>query len=409
MSAAGFEPGSFRSQADSLTSRPSSQDVSDCAALEQISSTVEMLRTLRRCLSSPKHLLTFSNKSSDRLAELVSRREALEQRCALYKTDGAPVVKDSFFVFDFIHRLSYCKVYKSGSSTMLTFLLHINGFDATNLDAPSVHLTARQLFPHPFYENITSFSRNFIRVFTIRHPFRRIVSSYCNKFVMNRSFKKFIRSALTYRGRPTLEVVKEILPQYRFQGYPEDDHKNTGPSEKQFIIFSTPGKEKFLKKASQENQKISTPSEDSPTFREFVLCLAGLILRCKGDLLCEMYINEHFVPQTILCSSCEILPDLILKVETLDEDLRYLAHLLKVPQQTAAGITPSNTTIASFSTVKISPYSSGPIPATIRVNAANSSCLTYSQYMGHLTGQEIDLLYTSYYNDFQLLGYEPFD
>lgn len=42
-------------------------------------------------------------------------------------------------------------------------------------------------------------------------------------------------------------------------------------------------------------------------------------------------------------------------------------------------------------------------------NKSGPKCVTYEEYMSQLSQRDIDLLYTCYYWDFKLFGYEPFD
>lgn len=46
---------------------------------------------------------------------------------------------------------------------------------------------------------------------------------------------------------------------------------------------------------------------------------------------------------------------------------------------------------------------------SVVINASGSECQSFQEYMAQLTPLELDLLYTIYYEDFALFGYEAYD
>ncbi|XP_074100945.1 carbohydrate sulfotransferase 11-like isoform X2 [Cotesia typhae] len=60
-----------------------------------------------------------------------------------------------------------------------------------------------------------------------------------------------------------------------------------------------------------------------PTFKEFI----NYIL-CQSEIGTKM--NEHWIPVNNLCTPCQVNFDLILKVETLNEDQNYLINQAKI-------------------------------------------------------------------------------
>ena len=92
----------------------------------------------------------------------------------------------------------------------------------------------------------------------------------------------------------------------------------------------------------------------------------------------------------------------ILQVETLTEDIKFIEDLLKLPPVWDV----QQQIIANGEMNKILPTSEDGENLVYRANAFDKE-FTYPEYMSQLTRLEIDMLYTVFYNDFNVFGYQP--
>ncbi|XP_018018165.1 uncharacterized protein LOC108674710 [Hyalella azteca] len=279
------------------------------------------------------------------LREVARRRRHVQQFCKHGVSTRNSTLASDYNLFDAAHCVSYCKILKSGSSTMLTFMLRINGLDDKVDNNAELHGRAQAAFPAPPGQMSARAARGFLTVTIVRHPFRRLVSCYCDKVIINGLNTNFKDAIQHLRGRKTLDILRETLPNYYFESMDFEYNgksKNKSLSQDRYspekilkdnnyrLIWSTPGKEKFMK--SKGRVKAIHPLPDILTFPEFVVLVAVGILPCIGNPECLAKLDRHVLPQSNSCDFCSGKLDFIMKLESLDEDLLLLNNLLSRPK-----------------------------------------------------------------------------
>ncbi|KAF2348128.1 Sulfotransferase, partial [Trinorchestia longiramus] len=277
----------------------------------------------------------------------------------------------------------------TASSTMLTFLLEINGKRTSFRNNDELHHTAWENFKQNGFEKVR-LTHEFFSFTQVRHPFTRLVSCYCGKVLEKRfafvlMFNKFRRR----RHQRTPDVVRQELPRYRFSrsaSQPLSDEDGSG-----FLKIIPPaGKEEFMAQKGNEQQ---LPVERMPSFREFALNAAVEILACGTNRTCRTQVHASYGRQVDHCDPCEWHFDFIMKIETMKYDFLMLRRLVGETRSPQYDLPNTPTPRVSEETV---------------VNGHISECKTTSEYLHQLTSEEIDLIYTAYHEDFLLFGYEPF-
>ncbi|XP_050720141.1 carbohydrate sulfotransferase 11-like [Eriocheir sinensis] len=169
-------------------------------------------------------------------------------------------------------RLIWCKVPKVASTALVHGLMRVLGrSDLIESQARGhLHMSIRNMMPHPSpHEDLSAFTA----FMAVRHPFQRILSAYRDK-LMNRwekfQFNKFQN-----------EYAKAIIREYRRH-----------PQSKQY--------------------------EDVPTFGEFVDYLIATPV---------WKYNEHWLPYYLTCTPCHYRYDIIMHLDSLSQDGKYLAHV----------------------------------------------------------------------------------
>ncbi|KAA0183331.1 hypothetical protein HAZT_HAZT004412 [Hyalella azteca] len=107
------------------------------------------------------------------LREVARRRRHVQQFCKHGVSTRNSTLASDYNLFDAAHCVSYCKILKSGSSTMLTFMLRINGLDDKVDNNAELHGRAQAAFPAPPGQMSARAARGFLTVTIVRHPFRR--------------------------------------------------------------------------------------------------------------------------------------------------------------------------------------------------------------------------------------------
>lgn len=145
---------------------------------------------------------------------------------------------------------------------------------------------ARAKYPRPSTEELlySSASPNSILFLIARHPFERLVSGYCNKFLgPDNGYNDFNNKA---------KVIRHILVKYRKQSF---DRRPTS--------------------------KVGT--KNLPTFTEFVRYL--LDETRAGNRL-----DEHWAPVYSFCNPCQVNVTHIIKFETFDRDTKRILEKAKL-------------------------------------------------------------------------------
>ncbi|XP_011315535.1 carbohydrate sulfotransferase 11 [Fopius arisanus] len=297
------------------------------------------------------------NKNSIREAETRNRRRVrkLEEACRNYnlgfyrlETERdiikyPPAPQYSVFYIDTIHRISYCPIYKAGSTTWLhnlCLLMNISESELTK-SKDQISTIARRLIPEMDYPEAEEALRATTKFLVVRHPFERLLSAYRDK----------LENSVARREHGTLHFYRKygskIVEKYR------DDS------------FIPPGEEQVI-----HREGVPRPAGIEPTWREFVEYLIDTDLASYGD--------DHWMPYYLYCTPCTINYTIIAKVETLNEDQIFAIEKMGL----------SN---------KIKPawkHKSG------RSDAA-------SVYFSQLTPDHITQLYEKFKLDFEMFDYTP--
>ena len=183
-------------------------------------------------------------------------------------------------MWDLQHKLIYCPVYKVASGTWTTNFLRLSKF---NDDLPkwqrfsklhgASESTSRKLFPPPTGKTKQKkLLKTMTKFLVVRHPFDRIVSAYTGKIANPMAKPRYYR-----------KLQKEIIKKYR-----SDLSENTSP----------------------------------PTFAEYVRYLLDLTddLTNPKDWRVVDCVQAYYS----VCAPCDVKYDVIIKLETHDEDTEFL-------------------------------------------------------------------------------------
>jgi len=182
-------------------------------------------------------------------------------------------------MWDFDNKLVYCPIYKVASGTWTTNFLRLSKF---NQDLPkwqrfsklhgASESVSRGLFPPPEkrseQKKVLKESTKFL---VVRHPFDRIISAYTGKIANPMAKPRFYR-----------DLQKEIVADYR------------------------------------EDQSDKSP----PTFAEYIRYLLDLTddIETPKDWKVVDCVQAYYS----VCAPCDVKYDVIIKLETHDEDTEYL-------------------------------------------------------------------------------------
>ncbi|XP_063982776.1 carbohydrate sulfotransferase 11-like isoform X1 [Diachasmimorpha longicaudata] len=294
-----------------------------------------------------------------------------------------PAPQYSVFYIDTIHKISYCPIYKAGSTTWLHNLCLLMNISETELrktkdqistiarrlipemDYPEAEEVVEntmpnkypffafttfrpqsQLFPHInffifFLFFILQAMRDTTKFLVVRHPFERLLSAYRDK----------LENSMAGREHGTLHFYRKygatIVQKYR-------DDSFIPPREDQVI----------------HREGVSRPTGIEPTWREFVEYLIDTDLGSYGD--------DHWMPYYLYCTPCSVNYTIIAKVETLNDDQTFAIQRMGLAS-------------------KIKPmwrHSGGQSDAS-------------SVYFSQLTPDHITQLYEKFKLDFEMFDYTP--
>jgi chondroitin 4-sulfotransferase 11 len=176
------------------------------------------------------------------------------------------------------HKLAWCPTYKAGSSTWMTIFAAIGGVltpeNRLNLRKGLIQMNylARKAYPEAKDLDATVKAvSEMTRFIIVRHPFERILSAYRDK-LEHREDREF------YYRRFGSEIVK-----------------------------------------SQREVNSTFANRAEPTFVEFLKYLVNMKI-----------FDEHWRPFTVECAPCEMNYQIILKMESLEEEQLFLATKLNL-------------------------------------------------------------------------------
>ncbi|XP_042218953.1 carbohydrate sulfotransferase 11-like isoform X2 [Homarus americanus] len=221
---------------------------------------------------------------SDQLTQrLDHRRHHLQKMCKKYGLDvSTPVnhIWSAGFVVSREHSLVWCPVYKAASSTWLWNFNLLAGYTQADL-LDNIHRPlpmAREKYPSPSLAELKSVlagSPPPLSFMIARHPLLRLVSAYRNKLLVDR--KNYRQTVRTMKSR----------------------HPELGATGPWGWLESLP------------------LHIGIPTFRQFVQYLLERYAK-------HLPLNEHWIPATSYCTPCLINYTVLAKVETLEEDAKYI-------------------------------------------------------------------------------------
>ncbi|XP_076227633.1 carbohydrate sulfotransferase 11 [Nomia melanderi] len=212
-------------------------------------------------------------------------------RPASFKHPPAP--QYSVFYITRSHNLSYCPIYKAGSTTWIYNLCLLMDVPEEQLNngREQISVVARRAIPELEYPEADEALKVTRKLLVVRHPFERLLSAYRDK----------LENSVAGREHGTLHFYRKyggkIVQKYREKNFvrPREDQvvrQNGGPP----------------------------PAGIEPTFKEFVQYLIDTDLASYGD--------DHWMPYYLFCTPCFVDYDIIAKVETLWRDQIYAIHKL---------------------------------------------------------------------------------
>ncbi|XP_046485014.1 carbohydrate sulfotransferase 11 isoform X2 [Neodiprion pinetum] len=211
--------------------------------------------------------------------ELQIRRTGVKSVCQILGNETSPIrAVVSNMIVDTKHGLSWCPIYKAGSST---WMVHFAVLGRTLSDLTveliernvlQVNTLARQAFPNADLKSTLEL-RHTKKFIVVRHPFERLLSAYRDKLENMESRKYYYN-----------KYGRHITQKYR-------------------------------QKPAASNTK------REPTFTEFLRFITK-----------EKYFDEHWAPYNQFCRPCALNYDYILKFETFKRDEDFLIQELELNQ-----------------------------------------------------------------------------
>ncbi|XP_011500396.1 PREDICTED: carbohydrate sulfotransferase 11-like [Ceratosolen solmsi marchali] len=203
-----------------------------------------------------------------------------------------PTPHYNILYIDSKHNISYCPIYKSGSTSWIYNLCLLNGITEEELlsGKEQISVIARRVMPELDYPEADEFLKKTMKLLIVRHPFERLLSAYRDK----------LENSVAGREHGTLYFNRKynqaIVRKYRDKSHP----------------LPTVG-EQVIRRSGQPG-----PAGTEATWREFVDYIIATDL--------ASYADDHWMPYYLYCTPCLIKYDFIAKVETLERDQTYVIH-----------------------------------------------------------------------------------
>jgi len=275
------------------------------------------------------------------------RSKLVHDTCEKYKTPRKDV-SVSDHEFSYLKRVNWhymyvahkqslvwCKVPKAGSSTWTYNFLKLAGL---NTNSTKIHAVLRNYYPKQQSHRVFKDKFKFM---VVRHPFERILSAYRDKL------EDISRDLEARNGYYYTTYGKHIVSEFRNKKKPVNTNTNY-----------------------TKNSNVTEAVE--PTWREFITYIINTD---------PTKFDEHWMPISMLCSSCVVRYNVIAKMETFAEDTQFILEeaglndVLRVEWKHSTGTEGSDDIITDY----------------------------YSQ----LSLEEMAELYATYQLDFQLYDYDP--
>ena len=304
-------------------------------------------------LSSRKILLRFTKeKNNSQRANWMKRmeekylktNEMVEKVCMEFNNQGRTEIQRDSLMVDFDHKIASCLNAKVGSTTWSNyFYMMLPNYTRKGLEKKFGNTLFKQEIIRPYYKLpsniIASLADNLIRLRQLKNIFKR-------KRVLLFSFVRhpFERLVSAYNDRV---IQKNILFEHGYTTWYNNNH--SFPS--------------FVNLVLSEYKK----SE----------CSIFYDSDCLG-------INIHWKPFTSECSYCNIKYDVIGRMETFNEDVKYIFK---------------KSGLSSILSLNL-------FNKFINSSKLKTKVMT-KKYFSQLTENQINELYDMYRMDFEMFGYDP--
>ncbi|XP_034195496.2 carbohydrate sulfotransferase 11 [Osmia lignaria lignaria] len=249
-----------------------------------------------------KLMIEAENDNSNRISTI--RNTCQKYNLGIYKKIGGssifkhpPTPQYSVFYIVRNHGLSYCPIYKAGSTTWIYNLCLLMNVSEKELNGGKEQIStiARRLIPELEFPEADQALKATKKLLVVRQPFERLLSAYRDK----------LENSVAGREHGTLHFYRKyggkIVEKYREKNF-------TKPRDDQVI----------------RRKDIPEPAGIEPTFKEFVQYLIDTDLASYGD--------DHWMPYYFFCTPCIVNYDIIAKVETLWRDQIYTIHKLQLQE-----------------------------------------------------------------------------
>ncbi|XP_068221663.1 carbohydrate sulfotransferase 11-like isoform X2 [Palaemon carinicauda] len=260
------------------------------------------------------------------LKRFSERQSLLKEKCKSYEGSipmSVTRLLSDAFLYSRKYNLLTCITAKGGASTWKTHFLKMSGY-AKYIGSPHQSSLKKRIIAEKMHQE--NEEEKIVRVMSVRHPFSRLVSAYMDKFA-NGSLRaptklkmKMYRPVLTLMGRPIIHNLRVAVP---------------------FSIF--------LRAIIEENKRGTV----------------GM--------------GRHWRPYSSNCRPCRIPYDYIVKLETFEDDLRYIVLKLGIEE------------------INVS---------TQRNKASKKTSPIYESYFRDIPDDIIARVYSIYKQDFYLFDYD---
>lgn len=264
------------------------------------------------------------------------RRKTLSAHCQKLGLEDTPPNPKMKVLYSEPYKLAYCTVPKAGSTNMKKLFWILNG-KVTSVDeierlvnSSDFHRQTSELYQKSSVL-LESVDDNYARLLIVRHPFERLLSSYRNKLTPDS------KGLIQYANLS--QTIREM--------------------------FGTPQRKKEI--------------GEHASFEEFVDFVTDPDKRNMG------HGHDHWLRYDELCSPCSIPYNVIVHLETIDDDMRYLLRLIGAPPE------------YQF----LPGYSKSGVSLTTKKSTIDA--------IKQLPRQKVIKLYETYKNDFLLFSYSVQD
>ncbi|XP_078494733.1 carbohydrate sulfotransferase 10-like [Ciona intestinalis] len=211
------------------------------------------------------------------------RKETLQRACTNLEKNckGTGTTHFQRAFFSKRYQLAACDIYKSGSTTMMHSILKMNGVAWENLKFRGMMDASAKIRFSSITDNEekTAMWNAYTKIILVRHPFERFVSGYTNKL---------IPSGVGFGG-----YYEELSPQLN----------------------------KEYRHLRSDVSKRNATKPGHATFEDFL----NYLLTTK-----ERPMDGHWADYVQLCEPCAHGYDVIMKMDTLENDVRYVTSLLNL-------------------------------------------------------------------------------